>query len=60
MAQGMTRDEQETDVIYVCPVGSAFITTDGVGRFWFDSEEEAQEEFGDVPVVYLDVAPEDY
>lgn len=50
------RSTQDTDVIYVHEdAGLAFVTTDGIGRYWFDTEEEAVEEFGDdLPVTYVD------
>lgn len=60
MAEGMTRDQQETDVFYVCPNDQVFVTTDGIGRFWYDTLELAVEEFGTLPVVSLDDMPEDY
>ena len=42
------RSTQEPDVIYVHnDSGIAFVTPDGIGRYWFDSEEEAIEEYGD-------------
>lgn len=60
MAEGLTRAEQETDVFYVCPNDQVFITTDGIGRFWYDTLELAVAEFGDLSVEFLDVMPEDY
>lgn len=60
MAEGMTRDEQELETIYVCPDDSAFVTPDGIGRHWFDDEDHAVDETGYTTVVYLDESPEDY
>uniref|UniRef100_A0AAU7GZQ5 Uncharacterized protein n=1 Tax=Streptomyces phage Kamino TaxID=3158857 RepID=A0AAU7GZQ5_9CAUD len=41
----ITRENQEVDVIYVLPDGTAFVTPDGAGRYWYDSEEEAVEDY---------------
>ena len=60
---GLRRDQQETEVIYVLPDGSAFTTPDGEGRYWFDSKEAATEEMlgGDeFRVHHLSEAPEDF
>jgi hypothetical protein len=51
------RSESETETIYVGEDGSVSVTPDGIGFFWFDSIEEAQEEMiggEDFPIVYLD------
>lgn len=37
----ITRDNQVPDVIYVLPDGTAFVTPDGLGRYWYDTEDEA-------------------
>lgn len=62
----VTRETQEIEVIYVGPEvdedkpGGVFVTTDGIGRYWYDSVEEAQEQHGDdLPICHLDVTPDD-
>ena len=56
----MEREQQKTDVIYVTPSGGVFVSPDGIGRIWYDSEEEAAEQHGDhLETVYLDVEPWD-
>jgi hypothetical protein len=61
LSEGMTRAEQVPDTIYVTPDGQAFYTPDGVGRTWYDSDEEAMAEHGDdLTVIVLDVEPEDH
>jgi hypothetical protein len=37
----ITRDNQVPDVLYVLPDGACFVTPDGVGRYWYDDEDEA-------------------
>ncbi|WJN62692.1 hypothetical protein [Streptomyces phage phiScoe10] len=41
----ITRENQEADVLYVLPDGTAFVTPDGLGRYWYDSEEEGEEDY---------------
>jgi len=55
-ADFVDRSTQEPDVIYVRNEGdAAFVTPDGIGRYWFDSEDEAVEEYGDdLPIEYVD------
>lgn len=50
------RATQDADVIYVHDKsGMAFVTTDGIGRYWFDTVDEAIEEFGDdLDITYVD------
>lgn len=43
----VTRENQEPDVLYVLPDGSCFVSPDGIGRYYFDAEHEAFEEYGD-------------
>jgi hypothetical protein len=53
----IARPGLETEKVYVNPDGSAFWTPDGVGCFFYDSEDEALAEAGsptDWDVVYLD------
>jgi len=38
------RDNQEPDVLYVLPDGTCFVTPDGMGRYWYDDEEQAESE----------------
>lgn len=54
----VTRDNQEPDVIYVGewddPVfkgETIFVTPDGIGRYYYDSIEEARDDVGDLPIV---------
>ena len=57
--QLVTRETQEPDVIYVVEDSWAFVTPDGIGRFFYDSLEEAQEAHGEeTPVVYAEEADE--
>lgn len=37
----ITRDNQESDVLYVLPDGTCFVTPDGEGRIYYDTEDEA-------------------
>lgn len=55
----VTRETQEPDLIYILTDGATcFVTPDGVGRYWYDSVLEAEEQHGDdVPHVYLEVDP---
>ena len=55
-ADFVDRSTQEPDVIYVHnESGVAFVTPDGIGRHWADSEDEAVEEYGDdLPIEYVD------
>lgn len=56
----ITRDNQEPDVLYVLPDGSAFVTPDGEGRYWYDSEEEAEEDYGFIErTEYIDSVEDD-
>lgn len=49
------RTTQTPDIIYVHDeTGQAFVTPDGVGRYWYDSEDEAIEEMGELPVEYVE------
>ncbi|WJN63006.1 hypothetical protein [Streptomyces phage phiScoe25] len=41
----ITRETQEVDVLYVLPDGTAFVTPDGAGRYWYDTEEEGVEDY---------------
>lgn len=53
----VTRKNQRTDTYYVHPEGGVFVTPDGVGRYYYSTLEEAQEQhgfIGDDRVVYLD------
>ena len=57
----LKRSEQEVEVIYLAPDGSAFWSPDGEGRFYFESLNEARENaFFDMPVKNLKEFPEDY
>jgi hypothetical protein len=57
----LKRSEQEVEVIYVAPDGSAFWSPDGEGRFYFESLKEAKENaVFDMPVKKLKEFPEDY
>lgn len=55
----MPRERAKTFVIYVCADNSIGVTPDCVGFYWFDSLEEAKEEFPDLPVRYVDFIWED-
>lgn len=48
------RDNQEADVLYVLPDGTAFVTPDGVGRYWYDDEDEAALDYDVERTVYVD------
>lgn len=53
----VARPGLETDTIYVNPDGSAFWTPDGVGCYFYDTEEQAFDEAGadsDWETVHLD------
>lgn len=57
----ITRANQLVEVIYVNPDGTAFWSPDGVGRFYFESLEEAQEQcIFDLPIVKLSTFPLDW
>jgi hypothetical protein len=43
----VTRKNWRTDTIYVEPDGSAFVTPDGVGAYFYDSQEQAEAEYVD-------------
>lgn len=43
----VTRKNWRTDTIYVEPDGSAFVTPDGVGAYFYDSQEQAEVEYVD-------------
>lgn len=47
----ISRETQRADVIYVCPDGSAFVTPDGEGRYWYyrDFPREYEWENPNVP-----------
>lgn len=56
----ITRDNQQTDVIYVGyeyvwgrPSLTIFVTPDGIGRYYFDSIGQARREHGDLPIHYV-------
>ena len=45
------RDTQRPNIIYVHPLtNEAFVSPDGVGRFYYDSVHQAYDEHGDLPV----------
>lgn len=58
----VTRDNQEADTIYVGwwddPVlrgETVFVSPDGIGRYYYESIEEAQDDMGDdLPIVYAE------
>lgn len=37
------------DVIYVLPDDSTFVSPDGIGRYFYDSVAEAEEQHGELP-----------
>lgn len=59
----ITRDSQQTDVIYVgYPVQKhifgnglmVFVTPDGIGRYYFDTVKQARDDMGhDLPIRYV-------
>lgn len=48
----ITRETQRPEVAYVDRTGFCFVSPDGVGRFYFDSLEEAQEEMDHIAYVH--------
>ena len=51
----LTRENQEAEVLYLLDDGSAIYCVDGIGRWYYDSEEEAREQVGDdVDYAYAD------
>lgn len=43
----VTRRNWSTTAVYVNPDGTAFVTPDGVGAYFYDSEEEARHDYID-------------
>lgn len=60
MAQGLTREEQVADTLYIQPDGQAFYTPDGEGRIWYDSDEDALDDVEPAHTVILDEDAEDF
>ena len=58
---GMTRAQQEVDVIYVLPdETTAFFTPDGEGRIYYDTVAEAIADTGLDEIIHLSKDPEDW
>lgn len=56
----LTRDNQEAEVLYLLDDGSAIYCVDGIGRWYYDSEDEAYEQVGeDVETAYADTVEAD-
>ena len=59
----VTRDTQKADTVYALPGGGYFVSPDGEGRFWFDTLEELEDQYGDdahtMPLVRLEKGPTD-
>lgn len=43
----VTRRNWSTTAVYVNPDGTAFVTPDGVGAYFYDTEEEARNDYVD-------------
>lgn len=52
----MAKRDYQTDTIYVYSDDTVFVTPDGIGRVFYDTEEEAEEETGIDNTVYLNYA----
>jgi hypothetical protein len=52
----VNRESQEVDVLYLDRhFGTAFVTPDGVGRYYYDDQAQAEDEYGDDFADVLDV-----
>lgn len=62
MKPDVSRENQKPLECYVVggdEIESIFVVaSDGVGRYWFDTIDEARADFGDVPVHYVETADE--
>lgn len=54
MARIVTRTSQQTDILYLLPDGTCFVTPDGEGRLWYDSQDEATEDVDFDRIVHVD------
>lgn len=58
----VTRDNQEASTTYVVgeeEIEAIFVVAiDGIGRYWYDTLEDVEADFGELPIIYADKADE--
>lgn len=56
----LTRDNQEAEVLYLLDDGTAIYCVDGIGRIYYDTEDEAWDDLGnDVDYAFADTVEAD-
>jgi len=48
-------NEMELDTVYVYSDDTVCVSPDGIGRYFYDTIEEAQEDTGAEKIIYLDI-----
>lgn len=50
-----TYENWDTDMVYVYSDGTVFVSPDGIGRYFYDTVDDAYTDYDGAPIVYLDI-----